>query len=94
LSAIQINYLLAFQHRPDIKGIVHPKMAPPPQTMWRKFILKNILPLPSFVMALNSIWAPKSTPIHHKSNPYGSKGYMDASWSEAMGFARKISIFI
>ncbi len=43
------------------------------------------LTLSNFVMALNGAWvseAPKSTCIHHKSNPYNSSELMNALWSD------------
>jgi len=44
-------------------------------------LLKYILALPSFIMVVNSapdFEAQKSTSIHHKSTPHGSRGLIKA----------------
>jgi len=44
-------------------------------------IFKNILALPSFTMVSNGAYdfeVQKNASIHHKSNPYGSRGLVKA----------------
>jgi len=46
-----------------------------------RVILNNVLALPSFIMAVNSVGlseAPKSASIHHKSDPYDSSELIKA----------------
>jgi len=69
-----------------IKGLVHPKLKMIPLFTKPQGILivfdfllsakHNILALPRFIMGVFE--APKSTAIHHKSNPKGTRGLKKA----------------
>ncbi len=80
--------------RMRVHRIVHPKTLII-QTNTNRVTLNTIRALPSFVMSVNGAQvfeAQKSTSIHHKSNPYDSSGLLNAFWSKAMSFCKKISI--